>query len=231
MPFGLNVSQDVFQHRMVQILEQCDGVIGIADDIIVFGDSEQSHDRNLHRLMTVAATTGFKFNSSKCTIKDPHVLFFGMMYDVNGVHPDPSKVKAMPPPTDPTKLREFLGMVTYLSSFIPNLSSHTADLCALLQKDIDYVWSPSHQQCFEKVRDQICESATLRYFDPTVIQVEASLHRLGARLQRMLMRLQPYDLTLHYRPGKEVPNTGQCAHSIGRANTPCPIFYGAHHRA
>ena len=170
MPFGLNVRQDVFQHRMDQILEQCDGVIGIADDIIVFGDSEQSHDRNLHRLMTVAATTGFKFNSSKCTIKDPHVLFFGMIYDVNGVHPDPSKVKAikaMPSPTDPIKLREFLGMVTYLSPFIPNLSSHTADLRVLLQKDIDYVWSPSHQQCFEKVRDQIYELQPCDILTPT----------------------------------------------------------------
>ena len=170
MPFGLNVRQDVFQHRMDQILEQCDGVIGIADDIIVFGNSEQSHNRNLHRLMTVAAKTGLMFNSSKCTIKDPHVLFFGMIYDVNGVHPDPSKVKAikaMPSPTDPIKLREFLGMVTYLSPFIPNLSSHTADLRVLLQKDIDYVWSPSHQQCFEKVRDQIYELQPCDILTPT----------------------------------------------------------------
>ena len=45
----------------------------------------------------------------------------------------------------------------------------------------------SHQQCFEKVRDQICESATLRYFDPnkpTVIQVDASLRGLGATLMQ-----------------------------------------------
>ena len=31
MPFGLVMSQDVFQHKMDQILERCPGTIGIAD--------------------------------------------------------------------------------------------------------------------------------------------------------------------------------------------------------
>ena len=37
MPFGLVMSQDVFQQKMDQILEQCPGTIGIADDVAVFG--------------------------------------------------------------------------------------------------------------------------------------------------------------------------------------------------
>ena len=44
MPFGLAMSQDVFQYRVEQILEGCKGVISISDDIVVFGNSEQSHD-------------------------------------------------------------------------------------------------------------------------------------------------------------------------------------------
>ena len=46
MPFGLNLSQDVFQERMDHILEKCSGTISIADDIGVFGSSEQEHDQN-----------------------------------------------------------------------------------------------------------------------------------------------------------------------------------------
>ena len=48
MPFGLNLSQDVFQERMDGILENCPGTISIADDIGVFGSSEREHDENLH---------------------------------------------------------------------------------------------------------------------------------------------------------------------------------------
>ena len=37
MPFGAKMSQDVFQLRMDAILEQCPGVIGIHDDMVIFG--------------------------------------------------------------------------------------------------------------------------------------------------------------------------------------------------
>ena len=44
MPFELKMSQDIFQDRINQTFEGCHCVIGIADDIVVYGDSEASHD-------------------------------------------------------------------------------------------------------------------------------------------------------------------------------------------
>ena len=43
MPFGLRMSQDVFQARIDQLVEGLTGVIGIADDIVVFGKSKVDH--------------------------------------------------------------------------------------------------------------------------------------------------------------------------------------------
>ena len=37
MPFGAKMSQDMFQLWMDAILEQCPGVIGIHDDMVIFG--------------------------------------------------------------------------------------------------------------------------------------------------------------------------------------------------
>ena len=102
-----------------------------------------------------------------------------MIYNKHGVHPDPVKVaaiKQMSPPQDKTTLQEFLGMVTYLSPFIPHLSQHTADLRGLLKKAVDFVSSPSHQMAFEKVKDLICTKTILTHFDPlneTTIQINA----------------------------------------------------------
>ena len=45
LPFGLACSQDIFQRMMDQILERCEGVIGIADDIVVHGKDDKEHDR------------------------------------------------------------------------------------------------------------------------------------------------------------------------------------------
>ena len=53
MPFGAKMSQDVFQLRMDAILEQCPGVIGIQDDMVIFGVDQQDHDANLINLLNI----------------------------------------------------------------------------------------------------------------------------------------------------------------------------------
>jgi len=102
MPFGLVMSQDVFQQRMDMILEQCPGTVGIADDIVVYGIDQATHDCHLTNLMQVARKTGLVFNSSKCDINASHITFYGMRYDTNGVHPYPAKVNAIQHAARPT---------------------------------------------------------------------------------------------------------------------------------
>ena len=50
-PSGLNVSQDIFQARMDQILEDLKGVTGIGDDVCVYSENDEDHDWNLTNLM------------------------------------------------------------------------------------------------------------------------------------------------------------------------------------
>ena len=47
LPFGLVCSQDIFQKKMDQILEECQGCIRVADDITVHGCTEVEHDAHL----------------------------------------------------------------------------------------------------------------------------------------------------------------------------------------
>ncbi|KAK7087115.1 hypothetical protein V1264_021205 [Littorina saxatilis] len=131
---------------------------------------------------------GLVFNEDKCYIKRKQVKFFGMIYDADGVHPDPEKtteIKNLRSPKNLTELQQFLGMVQYMSSFIPRLAHHTAALRALTKKDVQWEWNSSHQKAFQKVKDMICEDTALTYFDitkPAVVQVDASQQGLGATL-------------------------------------------------
>ena len=65
MPFGAKMSQDVFQLQMDAILEQCPGVIGIHDDIKIFGVDQQDHDANLINLLNICQQEGLVLNSKK----------------------------------------------------------------------------------------------------------------------------------------------------------------------
>ena len=129
LPFGLVCSQDIFQKKMGQILEECQGCIRIADDITIHGCTETEHNACLQNLMLIACKYNLVFNPQKTHVKAQAINLFGCLYDANGVHLDPGKVDAvhaLPAPTNITKLQEFLGLVTYLSPFIPGLSTLTA---------------------------------------------------------------------------------------------------------
>ena len=77
---------------MDSILKKCDGFIGTADDVAIFGQTEQEHDKHLHQLMETAEKHGLVFNSKKCFIKQKQISFYGMIYSGEGFHPDPKKV-------------------------------------------------------------------------------------------------------------------------------------------
>ena len=188
LPFCLVCSQDIFQKKMDQFLEECPGCIRIANDITIHGCTEGEHDTHLQNLMCVAHKYGVVFSPQKTHIKAPAKNFFGCLYDTNGVHPDPEKVEAvhgLPAPTNVTELQEFLGMVTYLSPFICGLSTLTAPLQELLRKDANFTWNASYEATFQQVKQAIISDTTLRYFDPSLpvtIQVDASQVGLGTAL-------------------------------------------------
>ena len=151
LPFGLVCSQDIFQKKMDQILEECQGCIRIVDDITVHGHTEAEHDAHLWDLMQIAHKYDLVFNPQKTHMKAQAINFFGCLYDANSIHPDPGKVNAvhaLPAPTNVTELQEFLGLVTYLSPFIPGLSTLTAPLQELLKKDTGFSWKPYLWHCF-----------------------------------------------------------------------------------
>ena len=129
--------------------------------------------------MHVTYKYGLVFNPQKTHVKAPALNFFGCLYDADGVHPDPDKVNtiyALPAPTNVTQLQEFLGMVMYLSPFIPGLSTLTAPLHELLKKDTDFTRNCTYDATLQHVKDAVVSDTTLWYFDPSLpmtIQVDA----------------------------------------------------------
>ena len=188
MPFGLSVSQDIYQQHMDRIIDQCEGVRGISDDIIVYGATEEEHDQHLRHFLHVALKEGLRFNSSKCVIKVQQISFFGRLYTSHGLLPDPKKIEdiiQMPVPQDKHDLQRFLGMVNFIAPHLPNLSQLTAPLRDLLKKTNIWQWDADHQSIFEKTKQLVSTNICLQYYDPTAdvqLEVDASIKGLGATL-------------------------------------------------
>ena len=176
LPFGLVVSQDVFQKHLDSALESLKGVTGIADYTLVYGATKEEHDANMVNRMIRSRERGIKFNKDKVQFKCQEVSFFGHKWTRHGIKPDDSKISAiqkMTPPENLKDLQSFLDLVNYL----------TAALCELTKKDIAYVWGPEHDHSFNQVKQEITSMGVLRYFDPNVestIQTDASQKGLGA---------------------------------------------------
>ena len=187
LPFGLNISQDIFQQRMDEILEGLSGCASIADDICVFGKNEAEHDKNLVALMETAKRHGLVFNSEKCAIREKSISFFGNIYNEDGIKPDPAKVRdihKMATPQTKEDLQRFLGLLTYMGSFIPNLSATAAPLRDLIKQDTPFIWEEDHQHTFEKLKSSIT-ARCVAFYDankPLTLEVDASMKGLGACL-------------------------------------------------
>ena len=190
LPFGLICAQDVFQRKVGETFGDLPGVTGIADDIVVHGYNSDfsDHDENLRAVLQRARETGLRFNLDKCKFRCTRIPFFGHIVGAEGLQPDPRKIDSilsMDPSSSLTDLQTFLGMVQFLSRFIPNLATAAADLWGLTEKTSEFIWSPEHQSAVDRIKQLITAPKALRYFNsaqPVTIQVDASQRGLGAVL-------------------------------------------------
>ena len=93
LSFGLISSQDVFQKIMDQTFEGLIGVVGIADNIVVFGKSEQDHDKNLEAAFN--RTESASLNATKRVVKKKRVKFYGHYLSEQGLESNPEKIRAI----------------------------------------------------------------------------------------------------------------------------------------
>ena len=188
LAMGLSLASDVFEMIIKDMIKGLSGVINIADDLLIFGSTIEEHDRNLLAVLERCKEIGLTLNPKKFKFKCKMVPFFGNVVSDQGILPDPKKVQSIknwPSPKSPKELQSFLGAVNYLSKFIPELSSLRSPLQGLIKKDSEYLWTGTHEQAFQKLKDAVCESTLLSYYDkskPIFIEVDASGQGLGAVL-------------------------------------------------
>ena len=98
---------------MSKVLSGLDGVVCMMDDILVYGCSQEEHNRRLIAALKQIERAGITLNKEKCKFSMTSITFLGHLVTATGICPDPQKVKAileLKEPANASELRRFLGM-------------------------------------------------------------------------------------------------------------------------
>ena len=135
LPFGITSVPEYFQKKMAEVLRDCDGVVCLMDDILIYGRSQEEHHARSVVVLERLRKEGVTLNKDKCQFVIIRIKFLGQVLNKKGISPDPDKVQAIRNLTSPTnisEIRPFLGMINQLSKFYPNSANSSKPLRDLL---------------------------------------------------------------------------------------------------
>ena len=196
MLFGIKSAPEEFQRRIDECLEGLENIQTIHDDVIIFGtgDSEEevlaSHDKACRALLDRCRERGLKLNKKKIKFKQDSVAYMGHIFGKQGLSPDPVKVQVvrdMPRPTDIQGVQRLVGVVTYLSKFMLQLSSICEPLRRLTDKTAVFDWLPQHEEALTTIKNLITQAPVLHHYDvdkEVTLECDSSDVGLGAVLSQ-----------------------------------------------
>ena len=170
--------------HMDQIPDRLPGIIAIHDDICIYGKMRTRStlvptDKN-------SLKNGLVFNSHRC-IRQPQITYLEHVLQHKGWNQTQQRYKLYRPPhtRKSEQFQSFLGLISYLQLFLPDLASKTR----FFWEQVSHChWKPSTDAAFHWLKQLICNSLLkiiLTYFIPTkcmVIQTNVSEYGLGVGL-------------------------------------------------
>ena len=93
--FAVTSAPEKYQQIIRDVLRGCEGVINIANDRVIYGNSASQHDERLFVVLNRLKEVGLTLNGDKCEFRLPRLTFFGHQVTQNGVETSEEKVAGM----------------------------------------------------------------------------------------------------------------------------------------
>ena len=98
-------------------------------------------------------------------------------------------MKKAPTSRNVTELKSYLGLLSYYSCFLSNLSTQLGSLYLLLKHNQSWCWRPTQEKAFTKSKELLTSSHVFVHFDPEldiVLTCDASVYGIGAVLSHCM---------------------------------------------
>ncbi len=133
---GIAGSSDIFQSKMLELMESLEYVQAYLDDLLCISRSSlEDHLEKLEEVLRRLCNAGLKVNVGKLTFCALEIEYLGYVLTRDGIKLQSNKVQAIlaiQPPTHVKQLRHFLGMVQYYHDLWARLSEMLAPLTSLV---------------------------------------------------------------------------------------------------
>jgi hypothetical protein len=192
MPFGLTNAPAVFMDLMNRVCKPYldKFVIVFIDDILIYSRNKEEHAEHLTSILELLKKEKLYAKFSKCDFWIEKVQFLGHVIDSKGIHVDPAKIEAIKnwaSPTNPTEIRQFLGLAGYYRRFIEGFSKIGRPLTELTQKKKNFDWGEEQESSFQLLKQKLCEAPILALpvgSEDFAVYCDASCQGLGAVLMQ-----------------------------------------------
>ena len=210
--------------KIKKLLEGLPGVAQIKDDLIVHGQGEE-HDQRLKQVLERFKQAGLTLREEKCKLGKQEVVWFGHVFNKQGMSPDPEKVKtikAWPAPKDKSEVKSFLQTCQFSSRYMrgapgETYSDVTKPLRELTRQGVWFKWTDECEQSFKKLKKMLVSDSVLVSYDTkraTRLYVDHGPHGVCATVG------QRYDV-----PGERKPQWRPVTHG-SRTLTEAERGYG-----
>lgn len=192
LPMGLKISPSVFSRLMSVAFSglNYESCFIYLDDLIIFGNSLQQHNRNLVNVFERLRKVNLKLNPTKCDFLKKQILYLGHLISSEGISPDPQKsetISRYPIPQNADESKRFVAFANYYRKFIKNFAQIAQPLNELSRKGHIFNWNENCQQSFDTLKHALINPPVLQYPDFSennnfILKTDASGYALGSVL-------------------------------------------------
>ncbi|KAL7290438.1 hypothetical protein TKK_0016126 [Trichogramma kaykai] len=166
MPLGLSYAGATFQRLIDMIVtpELEPYAFAYLDDIIIATESFDEHIRVLKEILTRPNKANLTVNRDKSTFGRSEVRYLGVLVNLDGIKPDPSRVEPIlnfPVSRTLKQLRRFLGMSSWYRKFLKDYATLAEPLTKLTSSKVKYIWTAEQQDAFTKIKTLMAEAPLL----------------------------------------------------------------------
>ena len=199
MPMGPKGAPSFFQRTIAS--EVLQNLLGVGcelyiDDVIVYGQDEESFVNNLQQVFARFREKNVTIHPDKCVFGKSEVEYVGHVISREGVHFVREKldqVKDLELPQTVKQLQSFLGICNWYSSHVAAFAMIAAPLTNLLHGNMTkgqtkLQWVDEALSAFETLKEKVAACTPLFFLDeesPRVLQTDASLYGIGAALLQL----------------------------------------------